>query len=180
MKKVEILKKTDWVSLRRIIDSEKGVNGYDYLHEDRCDGKIVVILPYRTTRHGSTTKIEYLLRNEITPCWGMQPLVASITGGVEHSDPRDTAVMELWEEAGYKIEKRDLILLDTSRGTKSSDSIYYIFTVNLTDVQKTGDASGDGSSLEKIATCFWNDSIEYASDPMVYVAHYRINKSVLR
>jgi len=172
--KDKILYKTDWVSLRQMIDSDNGVSGYDYLHEDRCNGKIVVILAYRN----NNGKREYLLRDEITPCWGMKSVVSSLTGGVEHNDPRDTAVMEMWEEAGYKITKQDLILLDTSRGAKSSDTLYYIYTVDLTEKEKTGDALGDGSSLEKIAKCFWSDTIENAVDPMVFVAHYRINKKI--
>ncbi len=172
--KILTLHKTDWVSLRKMVDPENGVNGYDYLHEDRCDGKIVVILPFRTEDY----KREYLIRDEITPCWGMKSSISSITGGVEHDDPRETAVMEINEEAGYEIKKEDLILLDTSRGTKSSDSVYYIYTVDLTGKEKTGDAKGDGSSLEKLATCFWSDTIENAVDPMVYVAYYRINKKI--
>ena len=173
--KVKVLEKTDWVSLRRMIDPENGVHGYDYLHEDRCGGKIVSILPYRWVDIHDRKK-EYLLRNEVTPCWGMKPVISSITGGVENNDPRETAVHEMAEEAGYEIDKSDLVLLDKVRGTKSSDTMYFIYTIDLTGKEKTLDASGDGSELEAKAECFWSDEIGGAVDPLVYVAYYGVSK----
>jgi len=175
-KKIKVLYKTDWVSLRRMVDTENGISGYDYLHEDRCNGKIVSILPF--TYHQLTGERMYLLRKEVTPCWTLIPVISSITGGVENNDPRETAVHEIAEEAGYEIKKEDLILLDTCFGTKSSDTIYYIYTVNLTTKDKTLKADGDGSELEKKAHCFWSTTIENAFDPLVYVAYYRINSKI--
>jgi 8-oxo-dGTP pyrophosphatase MutT (NUDIX family) len=170
--KIKILCKTDWVSLRRMIDPENGVNGYDYLHEDRCDGKIVAILPYRY--NDSNDRVEYLLRKEVTPCWGMEQKISSITGGVENDNAIDTAIHEIAEEAGYEIKRSDLKFLDLSYGTKSSTTKYYLYTVDLTGKEKTLAADGDGSELEKMAECFWSDTIEDAVDPLVYVLHYRI------
>lgn len=181
---IKVLCKTKWASLRRMIDPKNGVHAYDYLHEESCDGKKVSILPYRyKTRMGINNPhekygIEFLLRDEVTPCWGMKPVISSITGGVEHDDPRETAVMEMAEEAGYEVEKKDLILLDKTFGTKSCDNVYFIFTIDLTGKEKTLDASGDGSELEKKAHCFWSDTIDGAVDPLVYVAYYGINSKI--
>ena len=181
--KIKTLYKTNWVSLRRMIDPDNGVDGYDYLHEDRCDGKIIAILPYRNIESDNfpwNNQKEYLLRNEITPCWGMKSSVSAITGAVEKDDPIDTAIMELAEEAGYEINRNELKFLDISRGTKSSDSIYYLYTVDLTDKEKTLDGSGDGSELERKANCFWSRTIDDAIDPLVYVMHHRVNKIIGR
>ena len=171
---VKILYKTRWLSLRRMIDPDNNVTGYDYSHEDRCDGKIISILPYRNING----KREYLLRNETTPCWGMKKFISSITGGVENNDVIETVIHELAEEAGYEVTRSELKFLDTSYGIKSSDTKYYIYTVDLTEKEKTLDASGDGSELEKQAECFWSDTIENAVDPFVFVAYYHINMKI--
>lgn len=168
MRKAKILHKTDWVSLRRLVDVENNVEGYDYLHEDRCDGKIVVILPYRYKNN----VLEFLLRKEVTPCWSMKQVISSITGGVEDGNVRASAINELAEEAGYEVEKKDLIYMDTSYGTKSCDTSYYIFTTDLTGKQKTLDGYGDGSELEREAICVWSDTIDGARDPLLYTAYY--------
>ena len=172
---VQVLQKTKWVSLRRIIDPVNGTDAYDFLHEDRCSGKIVSILPYRTLANGNR---EYLLRSEITPPWGWKAAVSSITGGVEKDDPLETAVMEMAEEAGYEVTRDDMKFLDTSRGTKASDTTYYLYTVDLTDKEKTLSGDGDGSDLEKRAHCYWADSIEDAEDPLLYVLYYKISTRI--
>jgi len=168
--KIETLLKTPWVSLRRMIDPDDGITGYDYLHENRCDGKIVAILPYR--RIGE--KIEYLLRNEVTPPWGWRQAVSSITGGVENNDVLGTAIHEVAEEAGYEVYEKEMIPLGTCRGTKSCDTMYYLYTVDLSNKDKTLDGSGDGSELERKAECFWADSIDNAVDPLVYVIKHKL------
>ena len=179
---IEVLYKTKWVSLRRMTLPETGVTGYDYLHEDRCGGKIITILPYRheITPGFKTGKVEYLLRNEVTPCWGMKEKISSITGGVENDNIIETVIHEMAEEAGYEIKRNELRFLDISYGTKSSDTKYYLYTVDLTGKKKTLEADGDGSELEKMAECFWSDTIENAVDPLVYVLYYKIRQTLLK
>ena len=167
-----ILYKTEWLSLRKLVDKPNGVNGYIYSHEDRCNGKIISILPFRYKNN----QIEFLLRKEITPPWGMESKISSITGGVENNKIIPTVIEEMKEEAGYEISQDDLIYLGTFRGTKSSDTLYYLYSVDLTNKNKTLDASGDGSELEKLAECYWDTTIENAVDPFVYVAHYHLMK----
>lgn len=174
MKEIKKLYSNNWIELREMIYPEKGISGYTYLHEKRCNGKIVSLLPFRYSGfHGSRNSLEYLLRSEVTPCWhSTKEFTSSITGGVEENI-LETAVHELKEEAGYSVDKSDLIYLGTCRGTKSSDTIYYLFTVDLTNFEQ-GVATTDGSELEKKAHCYWSSSISNAKDPMVYVSYYKI------
>ena len=51
----------DWVELRELVLPDKGVNGYSYLHEKRCGGDIVSIMPYRTDSEG--TLVEVMVRH---------------------------------------------------------------------------------------------------------------------
>ena len=181
---VRVLCKTKWVSLMAMKTDMTGDNEYIYSHENRCDGKIVSILPYRyKTRMGIISPhekygIEYLLRKEVTPPWGKPPkqFISSITGGVENGDTIGTAVHEIAEEAGYEVDRKDLKFLDISYGSKSSDTVYYLYTVDLSGKEKTLKAKGDGSILETMAECFWSDTIENAVDPLVYVSYYKIQK----
>jgi len=158
-----------WMEMRIITDDDNDVHGYSYSHEKSCDGKKIVILPFRRENNGT----EYLLRREVTPCWGLKPVVSSITGGYEGGDLIDTVVKELQEEAGYLVDKNDIIHLDSMFGIKSSDTIYFIYTVDLTGKQK-GEATGDGSELEKKAYCYWTKDISQAKDPFVYAAFVKL------
>lgn len=138
--KVETLKDNEWLSLKKMVDPENGVNGYVFSHETRCNDHIVSILPYRLVGD----KMEFCLRKEVTPCWSMKQHISSITGGVEDNDPLTTAIHEIDEEAGYKVSPNELVSLGTCFGTKSCDTIYHLYTVNLTNKER-GIASGDGS-----------------------------------
>ena len=168
---VEIVAKTDWLSLRRIVNPARGISGYDFSHEDRCDG-IVSILPFRSK---DLFTVEFLLREEVCPCWSsVTPKLCSITGGIDHGHtPRQTALIELREEAGYEIEDADLIDLGMSYGTKSCDTLYSLYAVNVT--KKTQLApTGDGSTLEKIARCVWTEEPLDSVDPFTAVAYARL------
>ena len=168
-----ILFDNPWVDLRLMRYPERGVNGYVYSHERRCNGQIVAVLPY--LRRGGT--LVYLLREEVTPCWGMAPALSALTGGVEDGQgPRDCALTELREESGYVATLADLILLGTCRGTKSTDTTYHLFAVDVTTMEK-GPADGDGSELEAQARMVELTSIDGAVDPLVYVLAYRLSRA---
>lgn len=164
------LKTTNYLSLYELKCPDKGIDGYVYSHENRCSGNIVAILPFCFER----LDLKFLLRFELTPCWDMDHnQVSSITGGVESDNPEDDAVKELKEEAGYDVDKEQLIDLGTCFNSKSSDTIIHLYSVNLTNCEK-GDAEGDGSYLEDQAYCYWNNSIDHAVDPLVFILHYRL------
>lgn len=166
--KFETLFKNRWLEMREIKDADTH-EGYTYIHENRCNGHIVSLLPFRRTDDG----YEYLLRREITPCWGKDPLVSSITGGVEECGIITSAAHELEEEGGYHMDTWELIDLGTIFGTKCSDTIYHLWSADLTDKEK-GIAGGDGSKLESIAECFWAKDIKEAVDPLVSASFIRL------
>lgn len=173
----EVVAKSKWLTFNRIIypedDPSNPDDGYYYSHEIRCHGEIVSILPYMKGPDGS---VSYLLREEVTPPWHIfDSQLSSITGGVdEGNSPLKTAKIELLEETGYSAEESEFTYLGSTRGSKSSDTVYHYFTVCLNGKTR-GEASGDGSSMEKLAKCVWYDSIEKAVDPLVYVAFYKMN-----
>lgn len=169
---IKTLYTNEWVELKEIKDPPNGINGYVYSHEKRCDGKTVSILPFRKV----DGKTQFLLRNEITPCWrATKPTVSSITGGVENNDPKTTALHELKEEGGYKINGSKLIELGTCFGSKSSDTVHYLYSCDLTDFKK-GEETGDGSKIEDKANCFWSKTIDKSEDPLSYIAFRRIKE----
>ena len=167
--KETVLKANPWVSLKVLRSSNPAVDGSVFSHETRCDGKIVAILPYRTRGDG---EVEFLLRSEITGPWGDAPQISSITGGHEGRDTRDTAVMEIKEEAGYEVTPDDLIDLGTSFASKSSDTVYNLYSVDLTG-KTPGEAKGDGSAAEDVATTVWKRKPE-SMDPQVHVMLVRL------
>lgn len=139
-----------WLSLRAIPKGD-GDQDYVFSHETRCQGKIVLVLPYRYDIFGD---VEFLIRSEITPCWSSEYVNSGITGGYEGGDITDDAVRELLEEGGYSISKESLIPLGTCFASKSADTVYYLFAVNLTGYEQS-EILGDGSSGEVGATVQW-------------------------
>jgi len=171
------LKYNEWLSLKMIKDPDKGINGYVYSHETRCHGEIISMLPFRFEKHPVSGYFDkrYLLRDELTPCWSIDnKVVSSITGGRDEGDSiEDTVIKELREEAGYIVKIEDLLHLGTCYGAKSSDTIYHLFSMNLTTKSRI-EAVGDGSQLEAEGSCFWSDSIMESRDPLTYIAYTRL------
>jgi 8-oxo-dGTP pyrophosphatase MutT (NUDIX family) len=168
---IKTLCPNEWVELKEIKAPDQGIKGYVFSHEVRCNGHIVSILPFRRTRG----QIEFLLRDEYTPCWGMEKShCSSITGGLEEdSTVEETAKEEMLQEAGYDIELEQLINLGTCFGTKSSDTTYHLFAVDVSGM-KRGEAVGDGSELETKSECYWDGGIDDGVDPMLYVSYFRL------
>jgi 8-oxo-dGTP pyrophosphatase MutT (NUDIX family) len=160
-----------WVSLREVRNPSVGVNGYVYSHETRCQGRIVAILPYRDTAHGR----EFLVKSEMTPCWGFDQVLSAITGGYEGGDIEDDAVREMLEETGYGITRDELIPLGTCYASKSADTVYSLFSVDLTG-REPGEAIGDGSRVEAESAAVWLDLDDLArvQDAQVAVMWLRL------
>jgi len=170
----EVLCDNDWLSLMIMKDESQGVSGYVYSHEKFCNGTKVALLPYRQVEG----TIEYLIRDEVTPCWGMNHQKSSTTGSVEDGHtPTEMAAIELHEEAGYEVPAESLRPLGTCRGTKHTDNIYHLYTTDLSGVER-GEASGDGSTLEQNASCRWTQDlteITFASDPLLAMLYMRLD-----
>lgn len=168
---IETLHDNPWLSLQVVRDPERGVNGYVFSHETRCQGRIVAVLPYRETPTGRV----YMVRQETTPCWSMEQQLSAVTGGYEGGDIADDAVREVAEETGYVITCDDLIDLGESYASKSSDTVYSLFAVDLTG-RTPGAAAGDGSRLEAEGSTAWllDNALAHVKDPQVALMYVRL------
>ena len=162
---------TDWVELRRIRAPELKINGYDFIHEKRCQGNIVAFLPFEKANN----EFKFLLRKEAVPCWELdRPLLCSFTGGVDKDlTPYKCFIKELEEEAGYIVdvqEENRVYDLGVSFSTKSSDSTYWLYAVDITNFpeEKIRDLYVE-TELEQASTNEWIDAnkIHEAQDPFV-------------
>lgn len=160
-----ILYSTKWLELLELKDPENGVHGYICTHHKWSNGQGVAVLPYRNL--GSAP--EFLLRQEVTPCWSMSPMLSSITGGMDKKgeSPIECAARELHEEGGYVLEPGDRwVMLGAARMSKASTTIMHMFAVDLTGLERV-EAPGDGSELEAKAYCEWRNDPESAVDVLV-------------
>ena len=170
-KKVTDLTDNKWLNLRELKVPELGINGYVYSHEVRCHGEIVAVLPFRRHPGGD---MEVLLRTEIVPPWSLSPQGCAITGGCDHEGeaPSQVALRELEEEAGY-AGTPPFIRLGTCRGTKSTDTLYHLFAVDVEGLTP-GEAKGDGSALEAAGGTQWSTQPEVCQDPLVGIMYVRL------
>ena len=190
----------DWVSLRKVVSPDNGVKGYVYSTETRCNGEIISIMPYRRVmvvaeamkdlRLGKDLgRVEwrYLMKSEATPCWALaaktkllHQFLSTLTGGVEDGDSTNTACNELEEEAGYKVTLDMLVDLGTCFASKSSDTIYHLYSVDLTGFPQE-EPVGDGSALEKAAKPIWvkKEQILESPDPLASVLFLRLQQHLL-
>lgn len=189
----------EWISVREIKLPDFGIDGYAYAHESSCAGRKVVVLPFRAGVFNPESDVflplqgygtdlvevpefvlEVLLRSEVVPCWHTrEPQVCSLTGGWENGDDAAclfTALRKLYEESGYRAHPQDMISLGTAHGTKSLDTTYYLYAVDLTNAEPEGDGRGGGSPLEATASCRWvrDDTVLSCGDPHVHVAYNRL------
>lgn len=126
-------------------------DSYTFSREVRCDGIIVSLLPFRITDN----QLEYLARLEVCPAHGPELAQCSITGGVEAEETiEESALQELWEEAGYQVDPDDLINLGKVRPSKSADTIVYLFAVDVSEHPQST-PQGDGTPLEANASVEW-------------------------
>jgi hypothetical protein len=169
---IAVLHANEWLSLYVMRKPEAGVNGYVFSHESSCQGRKMAILPYREQASGR----EYLIKSEVTPCWGLAPVRSALTGGYDGGDIAEDAVRELWEEGGYQVPSDELIYLGQAYASKSADTVYDLYSVDLTG-HVGHEPPGDGSRLESEAEALWVDAEEIARimDPHVSVMFVRLS-----
>lgn len=177
---VETLHENPWLSLRVVRAPEAGVKGYVYSHESRCAGRIVAVLPYRMVKSpsgplDSSARMEYLVKSEMTPCWDLNQVLSAITGGYEGGDIEDDAVREMLEETGYAITRNELVPLGECYASKSSDTVYSLFSVDLTD-RVPDEAIGDGTRVEAESAAVWLPATQLVpvKDSQVHVMYVRL------
>ena len=177
--KTEILCDNEWLQLKLMTDPENGVGGYVYSHEIRCKGTIIAVLPYRLINHSSDEscfQVQFGLRRETTPCWSMQPKLSALTGGLEPGlTVEETVIEEIREEAGFVVKNTDLTFLGTCFGTKSTDTIYHLYTVDVTDLPQVP-ATGDGTRLDAEGIIEWHNEVYDADDPIVAMMFLRYDQ----
>lgn len=161
----ETLHEGDWLSLK----VRRG--DYEYAHEERSDGEIVAVLPFRLDDRGNVDG--FLLRVEECLAWGEGQVPCALTGGVETENPAIDAARELHEESGYEVPPHDLVSLGKSRATKAMDTVYHLWSANLTGLEP-GEAEGDGTAHEERGTTMWTDDIRRVADPHVHVMWSRL------
>jgi len=173
MTEIRSLGGNEWVELRVSHHPELCPTGYTYAHEVKGNGNKIAIMPFRLTGD-ENIPVEWLLLDEVTLCWeGEDAHPHSITGTVDEGNtPLKTAKIELHEEAGFDVSEEDLIALGTCYGSKAMDTVYHLYTVDLTNVNM-GEAITDGHPLEEAAQAFWAVDVSRSSDPMSYVIHFR-------
>lgn len=182
MKETTQLYKNKWLSLNNITFPERNVPGYVFSREESCDGKKVAVLPYRYDEDG---EMELLLRKEYTPCWSEDLVISSITGGVEKEGPFHTVLEELKEEAGFMSLAQEepearIQELGTCFGVKSTDTVFYLYAVNVQDLDQDEPTTAD--LQEKESHCFWvkdfniGKTIPEIGDPILAMLLIRFTK----
>lgn len=167
----DIICETEWLQLRSVYLDEYDVE-FVYTHSPKTDGESVAVLPFR---HGSNG-VEFLLRREVVPPWDTErKMLCSVTGGHDQPTPEDTAIKELREETGYVASELDMIFLGTCRSSKSKDTIYHLYALDVRDLDRI-DPPGDGTSLEEVADCVWRKTVDVIAcdDPLLHVMYNRL------
>lgn len=145
----ELLYDNKWLQLK-IADDQ-----YVFMHEKRCKGEIVAVLPYRIVGDS----IEVFIRYENNTAWTNKRdefLATCITGGVEDGDALETAKVEMKEEGVYVIDEDSRYeVIGEFRNSKASDTRIHLFVVQVYDNDEQIEAKGDGSVGEQECYCKW-------------------------
>jgi 8-oxo-dGTP pyrophosphatase MutT (NUDIX family) len=161
----------EYVEMREIIHPEFP-SGYFYLHCHGTKGHTVAVIGFRRREGG----LEFLIRKEISPAWGLHPMYCALQGGYEGGDIRENAARELKEESGYTAHPDELIELGKGRASKSTDTLYHMFAVDLTG-KPQGEEEGDGSHIEAISPgAEWVQDIDVCGHAVVHMMYLRLLK----
>jgi len=134
--------KNEWISVK-----EKD-GWYTYTHQEKSGGKAVAVLAY------SIDPLMILGRYEKTPCHNDGVSLTALTGMVEKGNsPLETAIRELEEESGIKMDAEDFQSLGFTRPGKSSDTIMYLFAVKIPFEEGEYIGKGDGTKGEEGSYC---------------------------
>lgn len=142
---------------------------YEYVHESRCDGDLVAVLPFEV-EDGRASR--FLLRVERCHGWGDYQAPCAFTGGVESDRPVEDAVRELREESGYRVDESEMVDLGACRGTKATDSTYHLYAVDVTDLER-GEPEPDGRD-EARGDITWTRDVTESEDPHLHTMWARL------
>ena len=167
---IKTIFKDEWLSI-------KSNNGYTFLHEEKANGKLICVIPYRRINNNT----EYLMRYEICPAHGNEHEFCMIIGSYDDLNLtiEETVVKELREESGYIVDQSNLKPLDWVWDSKVADTKVYLFTIDLTDLEPDIPLT-DGTDLEKSAYCKWVSLEECykCKDPKTFVILHKIKEEI--
>ncbi|WP_155524044.1 hypothetical protein [Nodosilinea nodulosa] len=129
---------------------------HPYHFAQRLGRDSIAVLPYRYNRSRGGA-VEVLVRKQAMPQFPGSPLQLSpITGSLDNPDlnKQDIAIVELWEEAGYKADRSTMISIGSYIVGTQTDEVCYCFAVNLTNSEQYT-APGDGTHYESLASNEW-------------------------
>jgi 8-oxo-dGTP pyrophosphatase MutT (NUDIX family) len=154
----KVLFQSEWLAIKSTAD------GYEYMSQMKSD-QGVAILAFRRN------PLTLVGRYEEIPPHGDDLALCSLTGMVDAGEqPVQTAVRELFEEAGIQVGYDEMMDLGSVRPSKASDYIIHIFAVDV------GRGPGDGTQAEADAYCQWVNytaAIE-SKDPTLVTAAARL------
>jgi len=140
-KKDKLLFHNKWVSVLE--------TGDNYIYVSEPDG--VAILPFKI----DNSELSILIRKEANPLFEEKFIITAITGRRDEGESFiDTAIRELEEEAGYKVDKNRFINVGNfikGKDNKNKDKMYL---VDISDIKKKK-PKGDGTSYEAKSNNFW-------------------------
>lgn len=161
----------EYLAIKERITDLNPMNPYTFLHETKCNGKLVVILPFR---RNDKNELEFLIRKERVINWDPEnDVTESVTGGVEKDDPDYTATLELKEETGYDVPFSKFIPIGATKIAKHADTDAYMYAVDLTNIVRERDY-GDGSDGERRAYSYWASNIAEVESCIIYKLIYRM------
>lgn len=173
MSNEKTLYKTKWLSLKSMTVDAAGGAEYIYVHSEASGGLAVAVLPFRNLPEGS---LEFLLRREVVPPWGLYPTPCSLTGMHEGDCSfAETAQRELKEEAGYTADLDRIISLGKCHPSKASDTVVHMFLADLSGLEQ-GKAEGDGSAFEELGSCYWTQDPFESEDALMLAMVARLLK----
>lgn len=177
---VKELFSSKWLS----IQEKTLANGGKYLYTtaEWCNSAGVAILPFRRKLQNDWgyTVFEFLGRYELCPAHSDELELGAIMGGMdkEGEEAKVTAWRELMEEGGYKVPLENIIDLGTSRPSKASDNIMYLFGVDLDKESEEVEATGDGTLIEEGGYSQWITTGELANakEPLLQTMYVRLSQ----
>jgi 8-oxo-dGTP pyrophosphatase MutT (NUDIX family) len=161
----EVLFQSDWLAIKTT------PGGYEYMSQMKSDEGVAVLAFRRNP-------LQFVGRYEEIPPHRDGIALCSLTGMVDAGEhPTQTAVRELFEEAGIQVGYDEMMGLGSVRPSKASDYVIHIFAVDIGD-RDIGRGPGDGTQSEKDAYCQWIDYDEAieSKDPTLATSVARLEE----
>ena len=150
---------------------------HEFVHQAFTDGVSVAALPF--IKSDSINSLKLVLIDEIRVPWNPDETnTAAITGiyddtSITHAE---TAAKEIHEEAGIRVDASALIDLDITWDSKITDTVIYLFAVDVTDLPMENLDNMERESLEidTYPRIIPEEHIHNINDPLVAQMYVRL------